>query len=170
MSDTSQPDQTASPASRTRREVLAVGAVAAAGAVGVVSLSGCGSSSGAAGPPRYGVGSSPTGTSNASQPAASGGGGGLVKLADVPVGGAVSANGPNGPAIVAQPTAGQVVAFSAKCTHRGCTVAPAGKELDCPCHGSVYDAFTGQVLHGPAPAALAPISVTVKDGEVVVSA
>ncbi|MGZ4650530.1 MAG: QcrA and Rieske domain-containing protein [Kineosporiaceae bacterium] len=47
---------------------------------------------------------------------------------------------------MAQPTAGRVVAFSAVCTHQGCRVNPAGPQLDCPCHGSVFDAFTGQVL------------------------
>ena len=37
------------------------------------------------------------------------------------------------PAIVARPTATTAVAFSAICTHEGCTVNPAGSELDCPC-------------------------------------
>jgi len=92
----------------------------------------------------------------------------LARLADVPVGGAVSATGPDGgPVIVAQPTAGQVVAFSAICTHKACTVAPAGKQLHCPCHGSVYDAATGKNLSGPAPRPLRPVSVRVAGGEFV---
>jgi Rieske Fe-S protein len=49
----------------------------------------------------------------------------------------------------------------------GCTVKPAGKQLHCPCHGSVYDAVTGHVIHGPAPRALSPVAVEVVDGEVV---
>ncbi|HEU5006153.1 MAG TPA: Rieske 2Fe-2S domain-containing protein, partial [Jatrophihabitantaceae bacterium] len=57
--------------------------------------------------------------------------------------------------------------FSAICTHMGCTVKPAGKQLHCPCHGSVYDAVTGKVIHGPAPRALSPVPVEVVDGEVV---
>ena len=68
---------------------------------------------------------------------------------------------------MAQPTAGSVVAFSAICTHLGCTVAPQGKQLDCPCHGSVYDAFTGKVINGPAPRPLPSIPVTVQGGQVV---
>ena len=52
------------------------------------------------------------------------------------------------PALVSQPTAGQVVAFSAICTHQGCVVAAAGNEFHCPCHGSIYDAATGEVDHG----------------------
>lgn len=49
----------------------------------------------------------------------------------------------------------------------GCTVKSAGKQLHCPCHGSVYDALTGQVLQGPAPQPLAKIAVTVANGKVV---
>jgi Rieske Fe-S protein len=58
-------------------------------------------------------------------------------------------NLPDGdPAIVARPTANTAVAFSAKCTHMGCTVQPAGSELHCPCHGSKYNALTGAVIQG----------------------
>jgi len=65
------------------------------------------------------------------------------------VGSAIAAKGPNGEAwILARPAAGTVVAFSATCTHMGCTVAPAAKRLNCPCHGSVYEAATGKVLQG----------------------
>ncbi len=99
--------------------------------------------------------------------ASSGAGQTIVQLADVPVGGAISAKAPDGKAIiVVQPTAGEAVAFSARCTHMGCTVAPAGKELDCPCHGSVYD-LTGKNVAGPAPRPLSPFAVSVKDGAVV---
>jgi len=84
-------------------------------------------------------------------PGAASGGVSLVSLASVPVGQAVSATLDGKPIIVAQPTAGQAVAFSAICTHMGCTVAPNGGELDCPCHGSRYYALTGQVIQGPTP-------------------
>jgi cytochrome b6-f complex iron-sulfur subunit len=91
----------------------------------------------------------------------------LVSLASVPVGQAVSATLDGKPIIVAQPTAGQAVAFSAICTHMGCTVAPNGGELDCPCHGSRYYALTGQVIQGPTPQALPKIAVSAQNGEVV---
>ena len=109
-------------------------------------------------------------SSPASSPSDSGAAGGasLVALASVPVGGSVSAKGTDGkPILVAQPTAGTVVAFSAICTHMGCTVKPAGKEFHCPCHGSVYDAMTGAVKHGPAPSPLASVQVHVANGQVV---
>jgi Rieske Fe-S protein len=86
----------------------------------------------------------------------------------VPVGGAVAAKDSSGaPIIVAQPTAGKAVAFSAICTHMGCQVAPAGKQLNCPCHGSQYDATSGAVLHGPATKPLPPVAVKVENGQVV---
>jgi Rieske Fe-S protein len=71
------------------------------------------------------------------------------------------------PITLARPSAGTVAAFSAICTHLGCTVNPGGSQLNCPCHGSVFNAFTGQVLHGPAPRALPSIAVHVADGYVV---
>lgn len=47
------------------------------------------------------------------------------------------------------------VALSSICTHQGCTVAynSTSGNLECPCHGSVYS-ISGNVLTGPAPAAL----------------
>ena len=43
-----------------------------------------------------------------------------------------------------------VIAHSAICTHQGCTVGESGKQLECPCHHSVYNAQTGAVVQGPA--------------------
>jgi glycine/D-amino acid oxidase-like deaminating enzyme/nitrite reductase/ring-hydroxylating ferredoxin subunit len=53
--------------------------------------------------------------------------------------------------------AGDIHAFSATCTHQGCTVAwnPVGKTWDCPCHGSRFDR-SGHVLYGPAVRNLEP--------------
>jgi Rieske Fe-S protein len=79
----------------------------------------------------------------------------------------VSVDGPDGPTLVARPTASGVVAFSAVCTHMACTVAVAGREYQCPCHGSAFDAFTGAVLVGPATEPLAPVAVRVVGDQVV---
>jgi cytochrome b6-f complex iron-sulfur subunit len=93
----------------------------------------------------------------------------LAKLGDVPVGSAVSAKSADGKdVIIAQPTAGKVVGFSAICTHQGCTVVPAGKTLNCPCHGSKFSATTGEVQTGPAKKPLPAFAVRV-DGENVVA-
>ena len=94
----------------------------------------------------------------------------IVPLADVPVGGAVSAMTAGGAEIiVAQPQAGTVVAFSAVCPHRQCIVAldAATVQLLCPCHESVFDLATGENLSGPAPGPLPSVAVTVADGQVL---
>jgi Rieske Fe-S protein len=129
----------------TRRTVLAAGAVG----VGTVALAACGSSSS---------------TSQATPRANSQ----LAKLDDIEVGHCVSAKLPDGrTAIVSRPTSDTAVAFSARCTHMGCTVAPAGSELHCPCHGSKYNALTGAVIQGPASQPLAMLAIRVANGEVV---
>src|SRR5204863_9057377 len=35
------------------------------------------------------------------------------------------------------------------CTHLGCTVLPGAGELDCPCHGSIFN-LAGGFVQGPA--------------------
>ncbi|AZI59598.1 Rieske (2Fe-2S) protein [Nakamurella antarctica] len=60
-----------------------------------------------------------------------------------------------------------VLAFTAVCPHQQCTVGSAGATLQCPCHGSEFDAFTGAVLQGPAKVPLAAIPVKVQGDQVV---
>lgn len=94
--------------------------------------------------------------------------GSLAAVADIPVGGAlVVENGPGGkPVVLARPREGEVVAFSAICTHKGCTVKADGSALACPCHGSTFD-LTGANTGGPAPSPLPTVEVTVADGQVL---
>ena len=164
----------------TRRTVLCVGGAGAASLCGFV-LTGCGSGSSSA---TSSVPLSTAGTSaeNSASPggatsagggtSSSSGGGGkqIAKLSDIPVGGSTSATLDGKPIILAQPSAGQVVAFTAICTHQGCTVNPDGAVLRCPCHASTYDAFTGKNTSGPARTPLAAIPVTVSGGAVLASA
>jgi rieske iron-sulfur protein len=65
------------------------------------------------------------------------------------------------------------VAYSAICTHLGCTVSwmantqsPAASYTECFCHNSIFDPAQGaKVMGGPAPIPLAQIGVKVaKDG------
>ncbi|TFB76463.1 Rieske (2Fe-2S) protein [Cryobacterium glaciale] len=92
----------------------------------------------------------------------------VAKLSDIPVGSGIAATLDGQPILLAQPTKGTVVAFSAICTHQGCKVAPAATEFDCPCHQSRYDLATGEVLGGPAPRALEKVTVMV-DGDTVLA-
>ena len=153
-------------ASPDRRTVVLAGVVTLAGAG---TLAACGSSDSAGITPTTSASSSSTGAGTGT--GTSGGGAGsataIVKLADVPVGGAVVATAPSGTIIVAQPAAGQVVAFSAICTHQGCKVRPAGATLNCPCHGSKFETATGKVLNGPAKADLEKVAVKVSGQDVV---
>ncbi len=137
----------------SRRGVLAAGVAA----VGAAAVAGCGNSSSKSNSPL----SSGSGSVNVKA------GERLATLADIPVGSAVPAKSGGNPIVVAQPQQGTAAAFSAICTHQGCTVAPAGKELHCPCHGSVFDASTGKVLHGPATKPLPGVEVHVSSGEVI---
>jgi Rieske Fe-S protein len=89
----------------------------------------------------------------------------LVAVDRVPVGGGVVLG--NDKIVVTRPAADDVRAFSAVCTHQGCTVAAvADGTIDCPCHGSSFDAATGAVRHGPATRALPQVAVTVRSGKV----
>ncbi len=66
-----------------------------------------------------------------------------------------------------------LVAYSAVCTHTGCTVEgwdASTQELTCPCHGSKYAAANGaKVLLGPAPKPLAMLPLNIDDGQLVVA-
>ena len=163
----------------TRRSLLTVGAVG----VGGVALAACsqakapadvntgaaapagttasaGTPTSAAAPGTSSKAAAPT-SSAAAEPA-------LAKLSDIKVGSAVAATGADGAKIIiSRPTATTVAAFSAICTHQGCTVAPSGGDLNCPCHGSVFNALTGAVIQGPASRSLPAVAVKVSGTDVV---
>jgi len=160
------------PGTSTRRALLA-----GTGAAGAAALTGCGgdergarpptgASAGTAGPASAtgsaATGSAATGSAATGGPAASARGGG-IKAADIPVnGGRVFPDlGPDG-AVVTQPAAGQFKAFSATCTHRGCTLASVSDgTINCPCHGARYSIRDGSVVQpgDGIPAATRPLAV-----------
>ena len=71
------------------------------------------------------------------------------------------------PAVLVHLQDGNFAAYSAVCTHQGCTVAYQNGNLACPCHGSVFDpANGGAVVSPPANAPLPEIPVEVRDGGV----
>ncbi len=142
----------------TRRAVL--GGVAAVGAGAV--LAACGSDE----PTSSGGGdaTSDGGGSGGEAPA----GGEIGTTADVPVGGGTVFQKQK--IVVTQPTEGDFKAFTAVCTHQGCTVgAVNGDTIQCNCHGSQYNAADGKVKKGPAPKALAPKKITVEGDKLIVT-
>ncbi len=70
------------------------------------------------------------------------------------------------PDIIIRQADGSLTAFSAVCTHAGCTVGYEAGEIVCPCHGATYDPKTGEVTGGPAPQGLAPKTVIEQRGEI----
>ncbi len=59
---------------------------------------------------------------------------------------------------------GGFLALSRTCTHLGCSVPWAEKEMlfACPCHGSAFD-ITGNVIDAPAPRALDIYPITIEN-------
>ena len=100
------------------------------------------------------------------QVSGSGPGTALAALADVPVGGGFAVEVDGREVVLTQPVAGTVTAFVARCPHQGCSVSASGGELQCPCHGSRFDAMTGEVLEGPAEEPLETLEVAVVGGDV----
>lgn len=145
---TSTTESTASALSR-RRFVTGAGAVAGAAVLGTA-LSACAGG----GTPRATV-SVP---SNAPQ-------GTLALVEDVPVGGGVITEG----VVLTQPTAGTIEAFTAECTHAGCSLSGVSREtIVCPCHGSRFN-LDGSVANGPAERPLTKVAIRV-DGPNIIRA
>ncbi|HET6153626.1 MAG TPA: Rieske (2Fe-2S) protein [Marmoricola sp.] len=111
------------------------------------------------------------GSSSSSDSGSSGGGsssGHTYETSEIPVGGGTIFA--NDEIVVTQPVAGTFEAFSAICTHQGCTVSSVKDgTIDCACHGSMYSIKTGAVEGGPAPAPLPKKSFTVTGTSITVS-
>jgi len=96
------------------------------------------------------------------------GGAAIASESEVAPGSALTFKDSGNPAVLVHLKSGNFVAYSAVCTHQGCTVAYKGGKLACPCHGSVFDPAKGaEVVAGPAPSPLPEIPVKVEGGEVV---
>lgn len=64
---------------------------------------------------------------------------------------------------------GKLYAFSDICTHQGCNLSHSdleGHEIECECHGSVFDVTTGEVISPPAQDPLPIYPAREEDGNV----
>jgi thiosulfate dehydrogenase [quinone] large subunit len=139
-----------------RRGVIRTGAI---GAIAVVA-----SFAGRAFPQAAAASSSAKSTAKAGK-------GQIIKLADLKVGGTYNfTHSTQGiPAVLFRTKVG-VFAYSAICTHQGCTVAydSASKHLKCPCHGAEFDPANGaKAIAGPTQTALGKVKVKVSGAWVV---
>lgn len=129
-----------------------------------------GAEGGGSGGKESGGGSGGSGGSQASSSGggAEAGGASIASESEVKPGSAVTFKDAGNPAVLVHLDDGDFVAYSAVCTHQGCTVGYKDAQLVCPCHGSVFDAADGgKVVTGPAQTPLPEIPVKVEGGEVV---
>lgn len=113
-----------------------------------------------------GAASGPSGT--ASAPSLPQGAVKLGSASNLPAGQAATYSDPadGSPDILIRDSSGNLKAFSAVCTHAGCTVGYEGGVIVCPCHGGEYSAETGEVIAGPPPAPLVQRQVLESGGEI----
>jgi Rieske Fe-S protein len=75
------------------------------------------------------------------------------------------------PALITHTKDGEFHAFSAVCTHLGCTVQfrPEKDLIWCACHGGCYDPSSGKNVAGPPPKPLLALKVEVVKDKIIVS-
>ena len=76
----------------------------------------------------------------------------------------------NQPGLLIRTPEGDLRAFTAVCTHLGCTVRyePDSKVIWCPCHNGMFD-LHGRNIAGPPPRPLSEYQVNLREGKIVVS-
>ncbi len=144
--------------------------LACAGAACVAALAGCSrynsNNGGIAGSQPAQSSSSAASTNPSSGATASNGPPVLARTADIPVGGGKILGDKK--IVITQPKAGSFDAFTAVCTHAGCTVGTvAGGTINCLCHGSKFSIANGSVVSGPATSPLAPVNIKVQGTSII---
>ncbi|MDH6216723.1 Rieske (2Fe-2S) protein [Streptomyces pseudovenezuelae] len=92
----------------------------------------------------------------------------LAKTTDIPVGGGKIFKDEK--VVVTQPAKNDFKAFSAICTHQGCTVTTVSDgTINCPCHGSKFKIADGSVAGGPAPKPLPAEQIKVEGNSITLA-
>ncbi|MFD9906225.1 Rieske (2Fe-2S) protein [Streptomyces sp. NPDC059063] len=139
----------------TRRTALVAGALAAAAVTGCDKY---GDEGAEEPPPPSSPAGSPGKPGGSGKPSSKGPA--LARTSEIPVGGGKVFEDEK--VVVTQPEEGDFKAFSAVCTHQGCTVRDVSDgTINCPCHGSKYRVADASVAGGPAPRPLAPRGIDV---------
>ncbi len=156
----------------SRERFIRLGSALGVGAA-VASLAACGGSgssgdSGSSGGKQDDSGESKKAGSSAAGGEAQSGGAAIARESEVAPGSAVEFKDGGQDAVLVHLESGDFAAYSAVCTHQGCTVAYQKGQLACPCHGSVFDPANGaEVVTGPAQSPLPEIPIEVKGGQVL---
>lgn len=94
----------------------------------------------------------------------------IVKLASLKVGASHNFVASNGAPSILFRTKTGVFAYSAICTHQGCTVtySASSKTMKCPCHQAEFDPYkSAQVVNGPAVNPLGKVKVAISGAWVI---
>lgn len=95
----------------------------------------------------------------------------VATTSDIPSGSMKSFN-VNGKAIVICNIGGEFFAMDDTCTHEQCSFSEEGfldgEKIICGCHGSVFEAKTGQVKTPPATANLKTYKVTKEENDIFI--
>ena len=149
-----------------RRTVVQSGVVAAG--IGAIGLIVAGVTKAGAGTPESGAGTA------VAAPSASGAGAAgsrIVATSKVPVGSVYAFNdaATAAPAFIVHPATDTYLAYSSICTHAGCACGYDSQHdtFVCPCHGSIFNGQSGDVMQGPATTPLAKIPITVSNGYIL---
>lgn len=152
-------------ASLSRRQFIRIGTAVGVGAAGASVLAGCGNS---------GTASLPAGNTGEEERPGVRPGEVIAAADDIEPNSAVPfTNAETGqPEVLVRLPKGRLVAYSAVCTHQGCTVSyqPESRKLACPCHGGVFaPARDAAVVSGPPPRPLPQAAFRVREGQILLA-
>lgn len=87
---------------------------------------------------------------------------------DLPVGASASVAVQGNTYLLWRQDESTVLAYTAVCTHQGCTVGPGKTDFKCPCHGSEFSYQDGSRVAGPAKKPLARFAAAIDGQDVLI--